>query len=313
MGAYILRRLITTMVLAWAVATIVFFFIRLVPGDPAAQIAGEVATPEQINAIRERLGLNAPWYEQYLRWMGNLLRGDLGDSLISGIPVVDDLTAQLPRTLELALASVVLAVAIGVPLGVWAATHRDRPQDHLASAVSLATISVPGFILGSLLVLAFAVKLNWLPATGFTPLQEDPVDHLKHLLLPAVALGIPMSAALVRYTRSAALEVLGRDYVRTARAKGLGPTVVLYRHAVRNALIPVVTLLGLEMGGLLGGTVIIETIFSWPGLSSMLSRAISQRDYPIVQSVVLLIALIFIFLNLIVDVVNGFLDPRIRY
>lgn len=313
MRTYILQRLVTTLFLAWAVATVVFVFMRAAPGDPAAIIAGDAATPEQIESIRQELGLDGSWWSQYSRWMGSLLQGDLGNSVISNTSVAKDLMAQLPRTLELALASVIIAVAIGVPLGIWAAVHRGRFQDHVTTVVSLIGLSVPGFILGSLLVLALAVKLGWLPATGFVPFREDPIQHLKHLILPAVSLGMPMAAVFVRYTRSTVLDVLDRDYVRTARAKGLKPTIVLYRHAVRNALIPVITLLGLELGGLLGGTVIIEFIFSWPGLSSMLSRAISQRDYPVVQSVVLLIALIFIFLNLLVDIVNGLLDPRIRF
>jgi len=313
MRTYILHRLVATIFLAWAVATIVFVFMRMVPGDPAAAIAGDTATPDQIEQVREDLGLAGPWYGQYARWMGALLRGDLGTSVISNTPVANDLFVQLPRTLELALVSVVIAVAIGVPLGIWAAVHRGRFQDHVTTVASLAGLSVPGFVLGSLLVLVLAVNLGWLPATGYVAFRDDPAQHLKHLAMPAVSLGLPMAAVFVRYTRSTVLDVLGRDYVRTARAKGLRPTIVLYRHAVRNALIPVVTLLGLELGGLLGGTVIIEFIFSWPGLSTMLARAISQRDYPVVQSVVLLIALIFIFLNLLVDVVNGLLDPRIRY
>jgi len=312
MQAFIIKRLITTVLLAWAVSTIVFLFMRMIPGDPAAIIAGETATPEQIEAIRSQLGTNDSLVTQYTTWMGNLLRGDLGTSIISKTSIASDLLAQLPRTLELALVAIIIAVVIGVPLGIWAAVRRDRMADHATSFFALLGLSVPGFVLGSLLVLIFAVKLGWLPATGYTAFSDDPVAHLKHLLLPALSLGVPMAAVFVRYARSSVLDVLNRDYVRTARAKGLNPMTVLVRHAVRNALIPVITLLGLEMGGLLGGTVIIESIFSWPGLSTMLFRAISQRDYPVVQSVVLLIALIFIFLNLLVDVVNGLLDPRIR-
>ncbi len=312
MQTFIIQRLITTILLAWAVATIVFLFMRLVPGDPASIIAGDTATPEQIAAIRQQLGTNKSVFGQYTSWMESLLQGNLGTSIISHTSIATDLFTQLPRTLELALASILIAVVVGVPLGIWAAVHRDHVADHVTSLVALVGLSVPGFVLGSLLVLVLAVKLGWFPATGYVPFSEDPVQHLKHLLLPALSLGVPLSAVFIRYSRSSVLDVLNRDYVRTARAKGLNPTVVLYRHAVRNALIPVVTLLGLEMGGLLGGTVIIESIFSWPGLSTMLFRAISQRDYPVVQGVVLLIALIFIFLNLLVDLVNGLLDPRVR-
>lgn len=302
-----------TVLLIWAVATIVFLFMRIIPGDPAALIAGDTATDEQLLAIRTQLGLEEPMLNQYGSWMFAMIQGDLGDSIISNRPVVSDLANQLPRTLELAFSSVVLATIVGLPIGIWAATHRNRMQDHVSSAVALVGLSVPGFIVGSVLMLLLAVKWQVLPATGFVPLMDDPVQHYRHMLLPAVSLAAPMAAVIVRYTRSAVLDVLNKEYVRTAHAKGLGPAIVLYKHAVRNALIPVITVIGLEMGALLGGTVIIETIFSWPGLSSMLFRAIAQRDYPVVQGVVLLIAVVFILLNLLVDIVNALLDPRIRY
>lgn len=313
MSAYILRRLLQSMVLILASATIVALFIHLIPGDPVTAIAGQDITPERAEAIRRNLGLDRPIYVQYGEWLAGVATGDLGTSLTSSRPIRGDLASRFPRTLELIIASTLLAVVIGIPAGVIAASYRDRFPDFVVSIVSLVGISVPVFVTGTLLVLVFGVKLSVLPGTGYVIFSEDPVGHLKRLVLPALTLAFLFSAIVVRMTRSSLLEVLNEDYVRTARAKGLSQRVVLFSHALRNALIPVVTVVGLQMGNLLGGSVIVEYIFNWPGVSSYLITAISQRDYPAVQAVMLIIAVLFILLNLLTDILYSVIDPRIKY
>ena len=313
MAQYILRRLIATAVLMLGVASLVFIVLYLIPGDVASIIAGERATPEQVANIRRALGLDRPLHIQYLDWLSRVIRGDLGKSLISGRPVMADLILQLPRTIELMVSSLSIAVAIGVPAGILAAVRRSRVEDLLVSFVALVGLSLPNFVVGTLLAMFFGLYLQWLPISGFVPFEQDPVHHLKLLVMPSVALGLSMAGVVMRMTRSTMLEVLGEDYIRTARAKGLTERVVHYRHALKNALIPVVSVIGVQAGTLLGGTVIIELIFNWPGLSSLLIRGIYQRDAPLVQGVVLLISGAFILINLIVDIANSYLDPRIRY
>ena len=313
MQTYILRRLIISVAQLLGAATLVFFMIRLVPGDPAGAILGESANQEQIQAIRAQLGLDRPLIEQYTGWLGKLFRGDLGQSLISGRSIGQDVAYYFPRTLELALSAFLIGVLIGIPNGVLAAVWRDRPPDLIATSMSLVGLSVPNFVLGTLLIILFGLWLRWFPPTGYIPWEEDWGAHLKVLILPALALSIHLAAVVTRMTRSTVLEVLGLDFVRTARGKGLGEQTVLFRHALRNALIPVVSLTGVQFGTLLGGSVVVEQVFRWPGISTMLLNAVSYRDYPTVQAVVLLVCSIFIIVNLGVDLVNGFLDPRIRY
>jgi peptide/nickel transport system permease protein len=302
-----------TLVLMLGVASIVFFVIYLVPGDVATIIAGERATPEQVAHVRQALGLDRPLYVQYLDWLLKVIRGDLGKSLISGRPVMKDLISQLPRTIELMVSAILLAIVIGIPAGVLAAVRRSRAEDRVVSTLGLLGLSVPSFVIGTLLALVLGVYLRWLPISGFVSFEEDPVYHLKLLFMPGLALGLSMAGVVMRMTRSTMLGVLGEDYIRTARAKGLAERTVRYRHALRNALVPVVSIIGVQAGTLLGGTVIIEFIFNWPGLSSLLLRAISQRDAPLVQGVILLISGAFILINLSVDILNSRLDPRIRY
>jgi ABC-type dipeptide/oligopeptide/nickel transport system permease component len=312
-GAYIVRRLIQSAVLVFLVASFMAIFIQLLPGDPAYTILGDKASPERAAAVRKQLGLDRPIYVQYADWIGNVARGDFGDSLISDRPILNDLARRLPRTIELIVASMILAIIVGIPLGVIAANYRNQMPDILVSVVSLLGVSTPVFVSGTLLLLVFGVRWQVLPATGYVSITESPLGHLEHLLMPAVTLALLEAAVILRMTRSSLLEVLSEDYVRTARAKGLGQRIVLYQHALRNALIPVVTIIGIQAGTLLGGTVIVEYIFNWPGISTYLLAAINQRDYPVIQAIILIIATLFVLLNLVTDLVYAAIDPRIKY
>ncbi len=314
MLAYTLRRLAQAVALVLVVATLVALFIHLIPGDPVYVILGENnVTPERVAAVRAELGLDRPIPVQFAGWLGGVARGDFGDSLTSRRPIGGDLALRLPRTLELILVSTFLSVAVGIPAGIVAATSRNRPPDLLVSTLALVGVSAPVFVVGTLLLLVFGVRWGILPATGYVAFGEDPLRHVQHLILPSVTLATLETAVVLRMTRSSMLEVLSEDYVRTARAKGLGGRVILYGHALRNALIPVLTIIGVQIGSSLGGTVLVELIFNWPGLSSYLVTGITQRDYPVVQAVVLVIATLFILLNLLTDLVYAVVDPRIRY
>jgi ABC-type dipeptide/oligopeptide/nickel transport system permease component len=312
-GAYIVRRLIQSAVLVFLVASFMAIFIQLLPGDPAYTILGDKASPERAAAVRKQLGLDRPIYVQYVDWIGNVARGNFGDSLISDRPILNDLAKRLPRTIELIVASMILAILIGIPLGVIAANYRNQMPDILVSVVSLLGVSTPVFVSGTLLLLVFGVRWHVLPATGYVSITDNPLGHLEHLLMPAVTLALVEAAVILRMTRSSLLEVLSEDYVRTARAKGLGQRIVLYQHALRNALIPVVTVIGIQAGTLLGGTVIVEYIFNWPGVSTYLLAAINQRDYPVIQAIILIIATLFVLLNLVTDLIYAAIDPRIKY
>jgi ABC-type dipeptide/oligopeptide/nickel transport system permease component len=287
------------------VSVVVFVAIRLIPGDPAQLMAGQAATQEVVQQIRQSLGLDQPLPVQYLYFLRNVVRGDLGRSLFNGAPVVEELAQRFPRTVRLALASMAVASLIGIPAGILAATRRSTWVDTAVMLVALAGVSVPVFWLGLNLILLFSVRLQWLPSFGY--------ETWRHLVLPSLTLGAASTAVVARMTRSAMLEVLGQDYVRTARAKGLAERVVVSRHALRNALIPVVTVLGLQLGTLLSGAVLTETVFAWPGIGRLLVEAVLARDYPIIQGATLLIAATFVVLNVAVDVLYGLLDPRIRY
>lgn len=314
MGRYVVRRLIETVVLVFVVSTIVAVFIHLIPGDPASLIVGDNQnTPDRIAAVRKNLGLDRPIYEQYLDWIAGIARGDFGTSLFSGREIRDDLVKRIPRTLELGGAALIVSIIIGIPLGVLAARYRNRPPDIIISSFAIAGLSIPVFVIGTLMVLLFSVRWQIFPASGYVSFGEDPVEHLKRLALPAITLGILSSATIMRMTRSSMLEVLGDDYVRTARAKGMHERTVVYGHALRNAMIPVITVVGLQIGTLLGGSVLVEYIFNWPGLSTYLITGINQRDYPVVQAVMLVIAVVFVLINLITDLLYGVIDPRIKY
>jgi peptide/nickel transport system permease protein/oligopeptide transport system permease protein len=302
---YAVRRLAQTLPTLLVISVLTFGLVRLIPGDPAILIAGEDATPEVLAGIRVRLGLDRPLAEQYLRYLGGVVRADLGRSIRSKQPVAREITTRVPATLELAAAAVLLFTALGTGLGVAAAVWRNRWPDHAIRLVSLLGVSTPSFWLGVVLILVFSVHLRLLPVAGR--------GSLAFLVLPAVTVALDGVALLARLVRASLLEVLGHDYVRTARAKGLRePTVVLH-HALRNALIPALTVLGLEFGRLLGGVVVVESVFGWPGFGRLLIGAIQTRDYPVVQSAILLFAMALITVNLAVDLCVGLLDPRVRY
>src|SRR5262245_22389936 len=302
---YAARRLVQTIPTLIVISVLTFLLVRLIPGDPAILIAGEDAAPEALAGIRERLGLDRPLAEQYLIYLGDVLRADLGRSIRSKQPVSQEITARIPATLELAVAAGLLFTGLGTGLGVAAAIWRNRWPDHVIRVVSLLGVSTPSFWLGVVLILVFSVHLRLLPVSGR--------GSLAFLVLPAVTVALDGVALLARLVRASLLEVLGQDYVRTARAKGLMEVTVVLRHALRNALIPALTVLGLEFGRLLGGVVVVESVFGWPGFGRLLISAIQTRDYPVVQSAILLFAMALITVNLVVDLCVGVLDPRVRY
>jgi peptide/nickel transport system permease protein/oligopeptide transport system permease protein len=305
MTAYLLRRILIALPTLLGVVVLVFLMVRLAPGDPAVLLAGEFATPETLEAIRARYGLDRSLPEQFLIYLEALLRGDLGESARSRSPVLEELKTYFPNTLELASAAILVAVLTGIPLGVLAALRPGSSLDLSVMVLALLGVSMPVFWFGLLAILIFSVGLGWFPVAG--------KGTLAHLVLPAITLGINATALLARMTRGTLLEVLSQDYIRTARAKGLAERVVIFKHALRNALIPVVTVVGLEFGTLLSGAVITETIFAWPGLGQLLVGSILARDYPVVQGAVLLVAISFVLINLLVDLLYATIDPRVRY
>jgi len=311
---YVIRRVAAAVAITCAVVTIVFLLLRLVPGDVVTFMLGDTgAWPGQVAAMRHALGLDRPLLAQYLGWFGATIRGDFGVSIVSGRPIGGDLAVRAPRSVELAAAALALGVVAGIPLGSLAARRLGGVLDLTVGGVSVLGLTVPSFVVGSVFVLLFGLALHWLPATGYADLTSDPVEHLRHLLLPAVTLSLSIMPVFLRMTRSSVLDTLAQDFVRTARAKGLRETAVLARHVLRNSLIPVVTVVGLQAGTLLGRVVIVENVFNWPGLSSLLLSGILQRDYPVVQAVVLVVAVAFVFINLVLDLAYSVVDPRIRH
>ncbi|HEX9819008.1 MAG TPA: ABC transporter permease [Methylomirabilota bacterium] len=312
MVEFLVRRAFISAVTLLIISLIVFTGVRMIPGDPARVLAGTEADAAGLEEIREKYGLDAPLPVQYLRWLGLAVTGDLGESIRTRTPVMSMVAGKLPITAELACLSLLVAVAIAIPAGVVAAVRRNTAWDVLASGVSLCGVSIPNFWLGIMLILLVSVRLGWLPASGFVPIAEDPVGNLKRMVMPALVLGTGLAAVLMRQTRNAMIEVLSADYVRTARAKGLAQRAVVLRHALRNGLIPVVTILGLQMGALMGGAVVTEQIFVLPGFGRLIVEAVFTRDYPVVQGVVLLTAASYVLINLLVDVSYTVLNPRIR-
>lgn len=312
---FLVRRLLLAIPALLGVAAIVFLLMRAVPGDVVTNLVGLQGnvTPERLAELRRMFGLDLPVHVQFREWLFAALQGDLGSSLRTGRPITTDLFLRFPVTLELTILSMLIAVAIAVPLGVLAALKRGSWIDYATSVFALLGLSIPGFFLGILLILLFSLRLGWLPPAGYVPFVEAPLQNLRHMVLPATSLGLILAAATTRIVRSTMLEVLSRDYVRTARAKGLGERTVIYRHALRNTLIPVVTVVGLQFGALLGGAVIIEHVFSLPGVGRFALEGINLRDYPVVQGAVLLVAATFIAVNLLVDVLYSLIDPRVRY
>jgi len=310
--AYFLKRVIILLATLCLVSGAIFVVLQVLPGDPAQIILGIKATPETLRDLRHKLGLDLPLPVQYLNWIGGVIRGDLGRSITYDVPITSLIISRLQVTIPLALLSILFAVVFSIPLGVYAAIHRNRPGDYGVMVFSQIGLAIPAFWAGILLILLFAVELRWFSAGGFKSWGETPWGALKSLLLPALSLGLIRAAVLARLTRSCMLEVLGEDYIRTARSKGLTEKVVVYKHAFRNALIPVVTIVGLQMGELLAGAIVIENVFHLPGLGRLVFLAIGQRDLPVVQGVSLLIAFLIVVVNFAVDVIYGIVDPRIR-
>jgi ABC-type dipeptide/oligopeptide/nickel transport system permease component len=313
--AYVARRVVLALPVLFGVSVLVFGVLHLAPGDPAAIMLGAQATREDVERLRRDLGLDQPLTVQYLRWLTHVLRGDLGRSIPLGREVLPEVLLRFKATLILTAGALVVAVAIGVPAGILSATRQYTWIDKLAMGVAVTGVSLPVFWTGIMLIIVFALTLQWFPSAGMTSPYGSvgPGDVLWHLVLPAVTLGTASAAALARMTRSSILEIIRQDYVRAARAKGLGEPAVVLRHVLKNAVNPIITVLGLQVGFLLGGAILTETVFSWPGLGSMMVRAIQARDYPLVQGGVLLIATTFVLVNLLVDLLYALFDPRIRY
>jgi peptide/nickel transport system permease protein len=298
---------------ALLVSFVTFMLIHLVPGDPARVLLGEEATPQSVAALRQQLGLDRPLGVQYGLWLWQAIHGNLGESIQLQQPVIQAIWQRLPVTIELGVASLIFSVALAVPLGVMAATNRNGRLDWLVNVTSLLGTAIPSFVLGLLLILVFAVFIRIFPPGGYVPFSEDPLGNLRDLVLPAVALGVGAVAVNLRQVRTSMLEVLHEDYIRTAWAKGLRPRQVNYRHALRNALMPLLTIVGLQVGAILAGTFVIETIFLWPGIGALTIQSIFSKDYPVVQGVVLLAALSYMAVNLFVDIGYKVLDPRVTY
>ncbi len=313
MQRYLIRRLFFSLFAIWATMTVTFIFMRLLPGDPVTTLVGEEGDPAQIESIKARLGLDRPIPVQYFLYLKSLVSLDLGDSIYKRLPVNDLVLEALPRTLSLALVSFAVGVLIGLPAGIISAIRRYSIWDHLATFIAFLGLAMPGFWLGIILIIVFGVELGWLPVFGYSPIGDGVWEWLSRLILPALATGTGFAAILARQTRSAMLEVLSQDYIRTAYAKGLRERIVISRHALRNGLIPVVTVMGIALAILLNGAVITENVFAIKGLGRLFIDGILGRDYPIVQGVILLVACIFIFMNFFVDMLYAVINPRIRY
>jgi len=310
---FILKRLVATIPVMGVVAVVVFLMLRLAPGDPAAVLAGDIASPDDVKRIRTALGLDEPIHTQFVIWMGRLVRGDLGTSIISNLPVTQMIRQRLEPTLALALTTIVFAVVVAVPLGVLAAWRHGTWLDRLVMAFSVLGFSVPVFVLGYLYIFGFAMSLHWLPVQGYVPIAEGAWPFLQRLILPTLTLSVIYIALIARITRASVLEVLGEDYIRTAYAKGVLERRVLIRHALANAAVPIVTVIGLGVALLIGGVVVTESVFNIPGLGRLTVDAVLARDYPIIQGLILIFSGVYVLLNLAIDLMYTMLDPRIRY
>lgn len=315
MARYLASRIAQLIPVLFGISVAVFILIKLTPGDPAAAILGVQATPVELARVRAAMGLDQPFYVQFFKWLWGVLQGDLGVSYISKKPVVELIMVRFPATLQLSFFAMLVGILIGVPSGIISATRRYTGVDFAVNAISLFGVSVPAFWLGIMFILIFSLHLGWLPASGYVPLSKANSlwQWLQYLILPAGSVGLYIAGAIARFSRSSMLETMKQDYIRTARAKGLSESRVILIHALKNSMIPVVTVIGLQIGLLLGGAVITEQVFAFPGVGWLALTAISQRDYPVVQGVVLLVASLFVVANLLVDVLYTFLNPRIRY
>jgi len=313
MRAYLAARLLSLIPVLLVVAVVIFLLIRLTPGDPARVLAGEDATPEQVRLLRRDMGLEGPLPTQFVRWLGRAVQGDLGRSLFNRFPVRRLIGQHIGPTLMLSAMAITVALCIGIPLGVVSAVYRNSWWDQAGLALAMLGAAVPTFWLGLSLIVVFAVNLGWLPSSGFRPPTEGLARSLGYLILPSLTLGVPNSALIIRFVRSSLLEVIATDYVRTARAKGLGERLVIFRHALRNALVPILTVVGLTFAALMGGAVVTETVFAIPGIGQMVVQAVLRRDYPVIQGVTLVVATSYVMINLLVDLLYFVVDPRVKY
>lgn len=309
---FLARRVVYSAIVLLGVMVVMFSIVHLVPGDPVRIALGTRYTEEAYNALRAASGLDRPLPAQFVSYVGSALTGDLGVSFRTGQPVAVSLADRLPATASLAVVGLVIALVIALPLGIWAALHEGRVSDAVIRVGSQLGVSVPDFWLGILLITLFAATLGWLPSSGYTPFLEDPGGWLSHVLLPGLTVGLVAGAIMTRYIRAAVLEVVSMSYVRTARSKGLPPQIVTLRHILRNALVPVLTIAGIQLATILGGVIVVEVVFAWPGLGRLVYDAVAARDYPLIQGAVLLIAAMFLLVNLVVDVLYAAIDPRIR-
>lgn len=312
MKSYLLKRLLSVIPVLFVVSTIVFLILQLTPGDPALVILGDEASQEDVDNLREQLGLNRPIHEQYLSWIFNALRGDLGESFYMNKSVVEAILSHIGPTISLGILSLLIAIILAIPMGIIAARRKGTVTDQSVMVFSLLGMSIPNFLLSLFLILIFSVSLRWLPVAGYQPLSEGLWEHLRFLILPAIALGTAHAALIARMTRSSMLEVLNANYIKTARAKGVKERWVIYKHALRNAFLPILTVAGQSFLSLMGGTAIVETIFTIPGIGQLIVNGVMRRDYAVVQGAVLYVTFAFVFINLAIDLLYGIVNPQIR-
>ncbi|MFB5089235.1 ABC transporter permease [Psychrobacillus sp. PGGUH221] len=312
MKGYILKRLLSLIPVLLVVAVVVFLLMHITPGDPAAVILGPEASPEEVAELREELGLNRPPIEQFVSWFRNILRGDLGTSIFMKQPVSQAFFEHLGPTLSLAILAQFLAIVVAIPLGILAAKFRGSFLDQSFMGISLLGISVPSFLLGLFLILLVGVELKWLPVAGYKPISEGLFDHVKYLILPAIALGAMQAALIARMTRSSMLDVLNANYIKTARSKGVKETLIVIKHTLRNAFIPILTIIGQTFGTLVAGAAVVETVFNIPGIGQLIINSVERRDFAVIQGSVMLIAVSYVLINLVIDLLYGIIDPRVR-
>lgn len=309
---YILKRILSLIPVLFVVSIIVFLIIHVTPGDPATTMLGEEASSEQIEELREQLGLNQPLYQQYLNWVGGVFKGDLGNSYFMKDPVTLAIFEHLGPTISLTIIAQLIALMIAIPVGIFAAKRRGTASDQTVMGFSLLAMSVPNFLLSLLLMLLIGVVLQWLPVAGYAPLESGLWSHLQYLIMPGIALGAIQAALIARITRSSMLEVLNHNFIKSARAKGVKEKNIIYKHAFKNAFLPILTVIGQTFGGLIAGAVVAETIFNIPGIGQLTINSIERRDYPMIQGVIFFVAMAYVFINLVVDLLYGIVDPRVR-
>lgn len=312
MNLYLVKRILALIPVLFVVSVVIFLIIHITPGDPASVILGESATAQDVEALRQQLGLDLPMYQQYMNWILDVLRGDLGESYFMKESVSEAIFSHLQPTISLAILAQIIALLIAIPLGITAALRRGTAADQTVMGFSLLGMAIPSFLLALFLILLVGVKLQWLPVAGYKPLEAGLWNHLKYLILPAVSLGAIQSALITRMTRSSMLEVLNMNYMKAARSKGVKERQLIYKHALRNAFLPILTVIGQTFGGLVTGAVVTETIFNIPGIGQLIINSVERRDYEVIQGVVLFVTCVYVFINLIVDILYGVIDPRVR-